>query len=58
MMQVVKVEPLVGQALLVCVQAQALGAVVFLEILGRQVLGHQVLDRNLPLDLVKLVVQC
>ena len=58
MMQVVKVEPQVGQALLVCLQAQALEVVVFLEILGHQVLGHQVLDRNLPLHLVELVVQC
>ena len=51
-------EPLVGQALLGCLQAQVLGVVVFLEILGHQALGRQVLDRNLLLDLAELVVQC
>lgn len=49
-MQVVKVEPLVGQAFLGCLQAQAQGVVVFLEILGHQALGRRLLDRNLPLD--------
>ena len=57
-MQVVKVEPLVGQAFLGCLQAQVLVVVVFLEILGHQALGRQVLDRNLLLDLAELVVQC
>lgn len=57
MMQVARVEPLVGQALVVCLQVPALGVVVFLEMLGHQVLGRQVLYRNL-LVLVELVVQC